>query len=98
MRSEQLRSTTNELHSSHALAACWRHLQEWERAVSEPEEQGSLMKDEVASLYLNVAPRLPDLIQDQPLERGGNAHPDAWPRAICAPGAIRVISGEGGVD
>ena len=53
------------------------------------------MKDEVASLYLNVAPRLPDLIQDQPLECWCSAHPDAWPGTIRAPGAIRVISGEG---
>jgi hypothetical protein len=55
------------------------------------------MKDEVTNLYLNIAPRLPRLIQDQPLERGGNAHPDPWPGAICAPGAIRIISGEGRV-
>ena len=97
MRSEQLRSTTNELRSAHPPPPCWCYLQEWECAVLEAEHEGPLMKDEVTSLYLNVAPRLPRLIQDQPLERGGNAHPDPWPGALCAPGAIRIISGEGRV-
>ena len=53
------------------------------------------MEDEAASFYRNVAPRLPDLIQDQPLECGCDADPDAWPGTIRAPGAIGVISGEG---
>lgn len=53
------------------------------------------MEEEVASLYLNVAPRLPHLIQDQPLECRCDADPDAWPGTIRAPSAIGVISGEG---
>lgn len=59
MRSEQLRSTTNELRTTHALATCWCHLQERECAVLEAEHEDPLMEDEVASLYLNIAPRLP---------------------------------------
>ena len=95
MRSEQLRSTTNELRSAHPPPPCWCYLQEWERAVLEPKEQGPLMKEDVASLYLNAAPRLSDLIQDQPLECRCDADPDPWPGTIRTPGAIRVISGEG---
>ena len=53
------------------------------------------MEDEVASLYLNVAPRLSDLIQNQALECRCDADPDPWPGTIRAPGAIGVISGEG---
>jgi pyrroline-5-carboxylate reductase len=49
MRSEQLRPTTNELPTTHALAACWCHLEERECAVLEAEHEASLMKDEVAS-------------------------------------------------
>ena len=95
MRSEQLRPTTNELRAAHAPATCWCHLQERECAVLEAEHEGSLMEDEVASLYLNVAPRLSDLIQNQALECRCDADPDPWPGTIRAPGAIGVISGEG---
>ena len=95
MRSEQLRPTTNELPATHAPATCWCHLEERECAVLEAEHEGPLMKDEVASIYLNVTPRLSNLIQDQPLECRCDADPDPWPGTIRAPGAIRVISGEG---
>ena len=98
MRSEQLRSTTNEFSAAHTPAPCWSHLQERECAVLEAEHESPLMQNEVASFHLNLALRLSDLIQDQALECRFDADPDPWPGAICAPGAIRIISGEGRVD